>query len=243
MLFDLRGSGRRRTVQVVYITLAVIMGAGLVLFGIGGAVSGGLLDAITQNGGSASTGVSTFQKRVTTAEQAARAHPKDAQAWSDLARARFQLASAGDNYNQQTGQYSAQGKQQLAAAGTAWQKHLALAGNHPDDRVAGVMVQAYSVLGDGAHAVQAQEVITEARPRATTFATLAILAYEAGQTRTGDLARGKALDLAPKDQRNTIKAQIDEAKTQAASQAGQNAAPSATPTPSPAAKKKTGNKK
>jgi hypothetical protein len=236
MLFDLRGSGRRRTVQVVYIALAVIMGAGLVLFGIGGAVSGGLLDAITQGGGGANTGVGAFQKRVTTAEQAARAHPKDATAWSELARVRFQLASAGDNYNQQTGQYSAAGKQQLAAAGTAWEKHLALAGNHPDDRVASVMVQAYSVLGDGAKAVQAQEVITAARPRATTFATLAILAYEAGQTRTGDLARGRALDLAPSDQRNTIKAQIDEAKTQAASQAIQSATPSATPTPT--AKKK-----
>src|SRR5919202_4001416 len=103
MLFDLRGSGRRRTVQIVYISLAVIMGAGLVLFGIGGAVSGGLLDAITQGGGGASTGVDAFQKRVTTAQQSTRTHPKDAKAWAALARARFQLASAGDNFDQQTG--------------------------------------------------------------------------------------------------------------------------------------------
>jgi hypothetical protein len=240
MLFDLRGGGRRRTVQIVYISLAVIMGAGLVLFGIGGAVSGGLLDAITQGGGGSGTSLTSYQKRVTTAQQSTRAHPKDPAAWSELARARFQLASAGDNYNQQTGQYSAQGKQQLAAAGDAWQKHLAVAGNHPDDRVAGVMVQAYTALGDGTKAVQAEEVITEARPTATTFATLAILAYEAGQTRTGDLARQKALELVPKDQRNTLKAQIDQAKAQAASQAIQNATPTATPsaTPTPAAKKK-----
>jgi hypothetical protein len=232
MLFDLRGGGRRRTVQVVYITLAVIMGAGLVLFGIGGAVSGGLIDAITQGGGSTSTGVGTYQKREAQAAAAAKAKPKDPAVWATLARARFQLANAGDNLNQSTGEYSAQGKRILTAAGDAWQKHLELAGKNPDAGVAGIMVQSYSALGDAPKAVEAQEVITEARPRATTFATLAILAYGAGQNRKGDLARAKALQLTDKDQRETMKAQIDEAKNQSAASAVQNAAPSATATPS-----------
>jgi hypothetical protein len=236
MLFDLRGGGRRRTVQIVYIALAVIMGAGLVLFGIGGAVSGGLVDAITNGGsGTATTNVGTYQKRETAAVAATKAHPKDAKAWADLARARFLLANAGDNYNQATGVYSEQGKRVLAAAGSAWQKHLKLAGKNPDSGIAGIMVQVYSALGDGTHAVEAQEVITQDRPSGTTFATLAILSYQAGQTRKGDLARGKALQLTDKDQRNTLKSQIDEAKTQAAA-----AAPSATPTvtATPKAKKK-----
>ena len=46
MLFDLRGK-RKRLVQVIYASLALLMGGGLVLFGIGGEVSGGLLDAFT----------------------------------------------------------------------------------------------------------------------------------------------------------------------------------------------------
>src|SRR3954447_17042372 len=237
MLFDLRGGGRRRTIQVVYIALAVIMGAGLVLFGIGGAVSGGLVDAITNGGsGSATTNAGTYQKREAQAVAATKARPKDPAAWASLARARFLLANAGDNYNQSTGVYSAQGKRILASAGSAWQQHLKLADNKPDSGVAGIMVQVYSALGDGTHAVQAQEVITEDRPTGTTFATLAILAYQAGQTRKGDLARAKALQLTDKDQRNTMKSQIDEAKQQAAA-----TAPSATPTPtaSPAAKKKS----
>jgi hypothetical protein len=234
MLFDLRGAGRRRTVQVVYISLALIMGAGLVLFGIGGAVSGGLVDAITSNSGTSSTNAGTYQKAETKAAAATRANPKDAAAWAELARARFQLANAGDNVNTQTGQYSAQGQRILTSAGDAWQKHLQLAGNKADAGVAGVMVQAYSALGDAAHAVEAQEVVTEARPKAPTFATLAILAYGAGQTRKGDLARQKALDLVAPDQRETLKAQIDEAKTQAAGAT----APSATPTPTPTAKSK-----
>ena len=47
MLFDLRGRGRRNTIKVIYIMLAFLMGGGLVLFGIGGNTSGGLVDAIT----------------------------------------------------------------------------------------------------------------------------------------------------------------------------------------------------
>jgi hypothetical protein len=244
MLFDLRGAGRRRTVQVVYITLAVIMGAGLVLFGIGGAVSGGLVDAITNDGGgSSSTSTSTYQKAEARALAATRANPKDAAAWAKLARARFQLANAGSNVNQATGEYSAQGQRILSSAGDAWQRHLKLAGDKADPGVAGVMVQAYSALGDAAKAVEAQEVLTEARPKAPTFATLAILAYGAGQTRKGDLARGKALELVDADQRETLKAQIDEAKTQAAGAAAQSATPTATPTATPKAKKKDKNSK
>ena len=44
MLFDLKGR-RRRVVQVTYIGLAILMGGGLVLSGIGSDASGGLLDA------------------------------------------------------------------------------------------------------------------------------------------------------------------------------------------------------
>jgi hypothetical protein len=98
------------------------------------------------------------------------------------------------------------------------------------------MVQAYSALGDQVKAVQAQEIITEARETPATFGRLAMLAYSAGQTRKGDLAKKKALELAPADERNTLAAQIDEAKTQSA-----GAAPTPTPgaqaTPTPKAKK------
>ena len=57
MLFDLRGRGRRRTVQVIYIGLALLIGIGLVGFGIGGGFgSGGLLNAANNNEGSGGAG-------------------------------------------------------------------------------------------------------------------------------------------------------------------------------------------
>ena len=90
MLFDLRGAGRRRTVKVVYVTLALLMGGGLVLFGIGGEVSGGLVDAITERSGG-DDGSARFAKQEKDALAKTKANPEDAAAWAALARARFQL--------------------------------------------------------------------------------------------------------------------------------------------------------
>jgi len=44
----------------------------------------------------------------------------------------------------------------------------------------------------------------------------------AGNLRKGDLARGKALSLAPKDQRNIVKQQIDAQKSDSLKQAIQS---------------------
>ena len=235
MLFDLRGSGRRTTVKAVYLTLALLMGGGLVLFGIGGDVSGGLVDALTENNGGNTTNDSTFRRRAETATREAQANPQNAEAWAEVARTRYQYAGAGDFIDRSTSQFTAQGKAQLQQAAAAWEKHLALAKNKPDDRVATLMVQAYGQggLNEPEKAVAAQEIITEARPKDSTFATLAVLAYQAGQTRKGDLASKEALRLSNKDDRETLKSQLDQAKQQAITSQIQDAtqSPSATATP------------
>ena len=61
MLFDLRGRGRRNTIKVIYVSLAILMGGGLVFFGIGGDVSGGLVDAITERGATGGDGSDRFK--------------------------------------------------------------------------------------------------------------------------------------------------------------------------------------
>jgi tetratricopeptide (TPR) repeat protein len=220
MLFDLRGSGRRTTVKVVYLTLAVLMGGGLVLFGIGGDVSGGLVDAITERGVTADTSEGRFEDRVRDAERRTRANPQDAAAWAALARARYQWASTGDAFDPTTQQFSEDGKARLRAAAQAWERHLALEPEQPDDSVAGLMVQAYSqpALNDPEAAVRAQEVITEVRPGENTFANLAILSYQAGQTRKGDLAADEAVRMADRDQRKTLRAELKSLKEQALAQ-------------------------
>ena len=226
MLFDLRGRGRRTTIKVIYVTLALLMGGGLVLFGIGGDVSGGLVDAITERGGGGDTGEERFKKQEQAALTKTRANPRDPAAWAELARARVSLAAFGDRLDQNTGQYSDEGKAKLREAAAAWDKYLAL--DPPTDdttaSLASRMVQAYVALDDFDRATRAQELITEARPKVGTFATLATLAYEAGQTRKGDLATKKALELAPKDERETLRGRLQSARerSQALAGAGQD---------------------
>jgi hypothetical protein len=219
MLFDLRSAGRRRTIKVVYVTLAVLMGGGLVLFGIGGSVSGGLVDALTEGGGGGDTGIERFERQERDAVARTRANPQDAAAWAALARARVQIASFGDNYDPNTDRYSRAGRAELAQAVTAWNRHLEVA-DRPDDRVASLMVRAFVALQRPRDAIKAQEVITQARPSAGAYAQLAIFAYQAGNTRTGDLARNEALRRAPKVQRPQLKTQLDAAKKQAAGASG-----------------------
>lgn len=215
MLFDLRSPGRRRVVKTVYVTLALLMGGGLVLFGIGGEVSGGVVDAITgTNGGGGDDGSERFEEREERALAATGANPRDAAAWGELARARFQLASVGDNVNPETGTFTAPGRTKLRQATEAWERHVEFA-DEPDDRLAAVIAQAYIELGEPAEAAGAQEVITEARPRAGAFAQLAVYAYTAGQTRRGDLARDRALSLTDREQRGALRQQLDQARAQA----------------------------
>jgi hypothetical protein len=244
MLFDLRGSGRRNVVKAVYLTLAVLIGLGLVGFGIGGSgLGGGLVDAITGSSGSSSSGGDSFLKRADAAQRRAEASPKDAGLWADAARARYQASLAENFFNPDTQQFNDAGKAQLRIADQDWQKHLALRPNNPDDSAAGVMIKVYSpgALNEPDKAVAAQEIITEARPKSRTFATLAVLAYDAGQTRKGDLARAKAIQLADPADRQTLKDQIDQAKQQALATQPQATTPTPTPTPGKKkSKKKSG---
>jgi hypothetical protein len=229
MLFDLRGAGRRRTVKAVYITLAFLMGGGLVLFGIGGDVSGGLVDAITERSGGGGDGADRFRKAEQQALAKTRANPQDAAAYAQLARARFQLAGIGENFDPEKAQFTASGQARLRAAEAAWDKHLSLEPDKPDDRVASLMVQAFGALNKPEKAAAAQEVITDARPTASTFTQLAVFAYQAGQTRKGDLASKKAIDLTDPDMREALRGQLEQAKQQSTGAAIQGATPGATP--------------
>ena len=223
MLFDLRGRGRRRTVQVIYLSLAILMGGGLVLFGIGGATSGGLIDAIQGKSGS-SSGTDTFQKRVDALEKQAQTDPSNARVWAQLAGLRFQLAGSGANYDQATQVYTDKGKAELRQAADAWQRHLKLAGDKPDTTVANQMVQAYGISGlqNYPEAVKALEFVIDATPTATfqQYAQLAVLAHGAKQDRKATLSADKAVSLAPKAQRKTLRDQIKAAQQQLDTAAG-----------------------
>jgi tetratricopeptide (TPR) repeat protein len=233
MLFDLRSAGRRRTIKIVYGGLALLMFMGFVFFGIGSSgLSGSIGDLFGQGGGGG--GGNTAEKRlvtqVQTADRRTKTAPSDPAAWAALVQARIRLASVGDNFDPAASDFTAAGKRQLTAAGAAWDKYLALKPTPPDERLARQMIQTYLSIAKPDKAVGAQEILTEIDPTQQTFQNLAILSYQAGNLRKGDLAAGKAVDLAPKAERTDLKKQLDTYKSSALSQQLQQAQPTPTAT-------------
>jgi hypothetical protein len=210
MLFDLKGR-RRRVVQGTYLMLAVLMGGGLVLFGIGGDVSGGLFDAFSERGGGGG-GNSAIQERIDRAEQRVRANPRDEAALKDMIRSNYQLASSEADPN--TGRVPNDAKDELRAASAAWERYLALEPKRVEASLAFLMLQAYGPngLNQPAKGVTAAEVAAEQRPSSSAYVQLTLYASLAGQTRKADLAGQKAIDLAPADERSSVKQQVEQAK-------------------------------
>jgi hypothetical protein len=211
MLFDLRGRGRRRTIQVIYLGLAILLGGGLVLFGVGaGNGTGGLLNAFNPNGGS-SAAKAYVSQQTKTAEKLTQTEPNNAQAWASLTQDRYDDAS--QNFNGST--YTAAGKLDLVAAGQAWQHYLKLE-KHPSSTLARLMAEAYGDLGEYTSETQAWELVAEANPKVAVYQEyVAVAAYQAKDTDLGTLATAKALSLTPKSQRAAIKAELKQAETQA----------------------------
>ena len=219
MLFDLRGRGRRRTVQAIYLSLAILMGGGLVLFGIGSSNSGGLFDALSGDSGSQSA-TAGIDKRIDRAIAATKARPRDPAPWAQLASLRFQRA--GIDEVAADGRYTESGVRRLRLASQAWERHLALDPKQPSVRAAKFMVQAYEAggLNELDKAVRAKQIVTAATkpPNSNLYAQLAELSYRAKDFRTAGLAADRAVSLAPKDQRKALRTALDALKTRATTQ-------------------------
>jgi hypothetical protein len=215
MLFDLQGK-RRRLVQATYLILAILMGGGLVLFGVGsGDISGGLFDAITGKDSSSGSSInSTVSKRIKRDEQALKVNPKNQTALADLVRSHYQLAT--DDADANTGVFGSDGKAELEKASVAWKRYVAVA-DKPSDSLASLMLQAYGegALNKADEAAGAAELIANARPSAQAYLTLTTYAAKAGQTRKAKLAGQKAVELAPKAQKKLVKKQVAIAQSQA----------------------------
>jgi hypothetical protein len=221
VLFDLKGR-RRRVVQATYLMLAVLMGGGLVFFGIGGDVSGGLFDAFSDRTSSSN---SLVEDRIEESEKRLEANPRDKDALQDLVRDWYQLAN---DEADATGAYTEEGKERLAGADEAWQAYLEIE-RKPEPSLASLMVQAYAptALNKAAEGAEAAEIVTIAQPKsAQAYLQLAQFAAQAGQDRKAELAGQKAIELAPKGQRNRVKAVVQQITQAAAPPASTTTQPS-----------------
>jgi hypothetical protein len=209
MLFDLRSRGRRRTMQVIYIGLAVLMAAGLVLFGVGtgtggGGLFGGLVGSSSSN--NQSNAVANNAKK---AQQQVDQNPKDPSAWQKLITARWENAQSGGVTN--TG-YTTFGKQQLAQVTNDYEQYAKLV-SKPDVTTATYAARAYSYLGNYAQEAHTWDMITSVQPSTVGYKCLALSAYAAKNTSLGQLAASKMLAHVPKKQRTELQAELEQASS------------------------------
>jgi hypothetical protein len=218
MLFDLRGK-RKRLVQVVYATLALLFLVGFVGFGIGvGGGPGGIFDALGLGGsGGAGGDVSAqFDEDIDAANERLAKDPKDPKALLNLAEARYLKARTGVTQDQTTGEFSISedAHTELGEAADAWNKYLKVNKGKPDAGVAAQMVNAFIFLNDARGAVTAQRIVAADQPSANSYGTLAAFEYLSGNVAAGDEARDKAIAEAPKSQRKSIEAQLEPQRKQ-----------------------------
>jgi hypothetical protein len=212
MLFDLRGKGRRRTVRVIYIGLALLMGVGLVGFGIGGGFGGGgLLNAASNNEGS---NAASFANQIKKYSKITRRQPGNVQAWEKLTEAELHEAG-GEAYVSSSGVVTDKGRELFSAAAQSWTSYLALNPPKPSAKLAQLVLPIYAPggLNQPSEAVQVLQIIVAAKPNsASRYAELAEYAYKAKNVRVADLAAAKAVALAPPTQRVRLKKELEEIK-------------------------------
>jgi tetratricopeptide (TPR) repeat protein len=206
MLFDLRGRHRRRAVRVIYTGLAILMGVGLVGFGVGGGFgSGGLLNAASNNEGSSG---SSYSAQIKKYEKLTKQQPTNASAWENLAKAQLHESGNGETYVTRAGAVTSKGRELYEQAAHSWNSYLALNPSNPNPELAQLMFRVFEeqALNEPAAAVQALQIVVAARPtNAAYYASLAEYAYKAHNTRVGDLASAKAISLAPAAERTRLK--------------------------------------
>ncbi len=208
MLFDLQGS-RKTAVKVIYLGLAILMAGGLVLFGVGSNVNGGLADVF---GGSSSA--DSARDQVKTYSESVQKNPKDAAALSKLIAARYALAGDTENFNAKDGTFSAEGTQQLKDARQEWGTYRKLTGDDFSTQTANYAVQVFLGLQDAKGATNVQQLITERDPNAANYLALMLYASYAGNSLVATGAEQRALELASKDEKQEVKSQIKEIKDQ-----------------------------
>jgi hypothetical protein len=240
MLFDLRSPGRRNLIRVVYAGLAVLMGGGLIFFGIGGS-GGGLFSDVGGGGGG---GGNPFEDDISNAEAKLQQNPQDTAALAELVQLHYQAGSNQIEVNQDSGAQSLtdDGEQQLQAAADAWARYLRLtkkSGTPPANGVSLVAVQTFAVLGDAtfskalsatsatdaldsandavtswSDAAEAQQILAGAQPTAQAYGKLAFYLYRAGDIAAGDQAATQASQLATANEKASLEQQLKQTKKQ-----------------------------
>ncbi len=233
MLFDLRGR-RKRVIQVIYVILAIIMAASLVVIGLPG--------GINPFGNAGTGGNSDIAKanleRAEDLETKLETQPNNKNATVELIRARFSAAQSLYDTDPDTGQTAItdEATTQLELAAETWSKYLRMTKNQPEPEVAQLMAQVLFTLSQGStvaqfqanikDAAQAQKFVAEDAVRqqdknngpsaASQLTTLAIYQLYAQEFDAAEKTRDQALAATEdKDEKEQINQTFDQTKKDA----------------------------
>lgn len=219
MLFDIRGR-RKRFIQVIYVFLALLLGGGLVLFGIGGDATGGLGDAIGIGQNSNSSGNPEYDEEIEQAEATLAEDPDNAQALLSLARYKFLNAEIALQDEE-----TEEALNRFEDSVDAWERYLKANKGQPDSSGATFAFRAYSTIAGTSDNVatverrlegaqRAAEIVAEDLPGPTSYLDLAAVSYALGDTKTGDEAAKQALKTVDESGRSALETQLEQVKRQ-----------------------------
>jgi hypothetical protein len=212
MLFDLSSGKRKRVVQVVYATLALLMGGSLVLFGIGSDAPGGVLDALGLGSNADNNSGAQYEDQISNAEDKLATDPDNPDALLNLTRYRYLNASSQVTQDPETGAVDipSEAQTELEKAVEAWQRYLKTDPQSPNASVASNAAQAYLLLNDAEGAAEAQRIVAEDQNTAAAWGQVAYFLYFDYQFKAGDEAAAKSVELSEPSERGQTKQQLEQ---------------------------------
>lgn len=197
--------------QVVYATLAIILGGSLVLFGIGSDAPGGILDAVGLGSDDGSDNPQ-YEQQIENAEEKLATDPEDPVALLNLVRYHYLSATDGVVTNPETGQLeiTEDASTELEDSVAAWERYLETKPKRANAAAASNASQAYRLLNDAGGAARAQEVVAEAQQTSAAYGQLAFYLYADFQFDAGDAAAEQAIAEADASDRKQIEQSLEQ---------------------------------
>lgn len=222
MLFDLRGGHRRNLVKVVYAVLAILMGASLFL-----TVGPFSIAEIFNSGGGSSDLAKPYEEEAERIEARLKKDPEDPNLLISLTRSQINAGNA-QAVQEPNGEVAltAESLQAFQEADQTWSEYLK-ATDKPNVSLAALVAPMMLQLAETsttypqadqriAAAAEAQKIVAEGQPSASSLLTLAFYTYFTGDTQAAEKARAEAKKLAKSEkQSKEIDKLLDEYKKNA----------------------------
>ena len=220
MVFDIRGR-RRHVVKVVYAILAVLMAASLFL--VTGAIN---LNSIFGTASSGESATKSLEKQAENIEVKLVKSPGDEDLLASLTRTRINVANTMVNAGISDQSGVEEVKQQLAQASEGWSEYLKAAKEPAAGlaiQVAPALFQLAEISTGGEEAlenvkagVEAQEIVTDARPSLNSWSTLAFYTLFTQDYKAAKVALDEATKLAnTKFERESLENKYEEVEKNA----------------------------